>query len=296
MFRDVLIATDGSNLSLEVLKPVSRLLAPLKGGRLIVLHVLPRESETAYSTRERCLNTANAALEKAKLRLVDLRWSVETLVEEGDPAEQILQVAEREAVDLIALASHGHTGLTRLVRGSVAERVLRSASAPVLICTPTSSQPEGVSRGPFQRILVPLDGSECAGQIVPLAGAMAFLCEAQLVLFHVRTGAVLQTPLAEVEAKLRREREALAEAGVEDVLITTAEGNTAEEILAVVERLGIDLVALATHGRTGVMRWSLGSVAEAVARACRAPLLVFRPNPLGAPPREAPPREAPPPA
>ena len=105
MFRDVLIATDGSNLSLEVLKPVSRLLAPLKGGRLIVLHVLPRESETAYSTRERCLNTANAALEKAKLRLVDLRWSVETLVEEGDPAEQILQVAEREAVDLIALAS-----------------------------------------------------------------------------------------------------------------------------------------------------------------------------------------------
>ena len=61
---------------------------------------------------------------------------------------------------------------------SLVDGFLRSASAPVLICTPTSSQPEGVSRGPFQRILVPLDGSECAGQIVPLAGAMAFLCEA----------------------------------------------------------------------------------------------------------------------
>lgn len=278
MFHDVLIATDGSSLSLEVFQPVSRLLAPLAGGRLIVLYVLPRSSEAAYSSHERYLNTANACLNKVKQSLAGLRWAVETLVEEGDPAERILAVAEREAVDLIAMASHGHTGLTRLVRGSVAERVLRTATTPVLICTSASSGQGAATGAPFQRILVPLDGSAHAGQIVPLAGAMAFLCNARLVLFHVRTGSLLQPPLAEVEAELRREREALAEAGVEDVLITTAEGNSAEEILSAVSRLQIDLVALATHGRTGFLRWSLGSVAEAVARACGAPLLVFRPS------------------
>jgi nucleotide-binding universal stress UspA family protein len=278
VFKKLLVPLDGSDMSAGVLEPVWRLLEPLPRGQLTLMHVLPRISDTALSASERWINAGGGILDRGTKALdAHLQWDVEARLEKGDPAEQILAVAEQLKPDLLAMASHGRGGLERMVRGSVAERVLRHTTTPLLLCTPIS---EGFQKeGPFRHVLVPIDGSQAGSRAVPLAAAIARLCKAQVTLFHVddtRPTARLTRDRAAVEPAefLKRQRATIEEAGVERVTVLTAKGHPATEILEVTKRLDCDLLALSTHGRGGFARWSLGSVAESVARMCRAPLLI----------------------
>lgn len=279
MFKRILVPLDGGELAAGVL----RTLAPFRerGAELDLLLVLEPGQASGRDAAERYLSERAAELSAQG-------WSVRQALAEGDPAEQILARVEAAQPDLVALASHGRRGPWRWLRGSVAERVLRHCAAPVLIAHPAG---EGASHAEsFERIMVPLDGSERAQEILPLALAFARAFSSELVLFrasdahHLSLAEFLSpstedtlppTTHAQLERDLHGAQESAREAGV-SVRLQTAFGDPANEILESAQRGEVDVIALTTHGRTGWDRWVFGSVAEKVLRAWPRTLLVLR--------------------
>jgi len=263
----VLVPLDGSVLAECMLTPARRL-AP--AGDVILVRVVPgapREHE------KRQLQAAEAYLEQQRRALeaqgVGVRWCLE----EGDPAERILAIARERAPDVIAMATHGETGRVGSARGSVAERVLRSSKGtPLLLANPSAVPATG--EGLFGQVLVPLDGSEVSAAVLDHVAPLAAAFGSEVVLLTVAPDAADYDPEA-VTAGLATALERLRAAGVA-AKAWAAAGDEVEEILRAAGE--VDLVAMATHGRSGVSRWWFGSVAEQVVRACPKPLLVVRPT------------------
>jgi nucleotide-binding universal stress UspA family protein len=248
--------------------------------------------------------------------LVGIR--TETEVFSGAAAPTILDVARKQDVDLIVMCSHGYTGFKRWMLGSVAQQVARHSSAPVLVLRdggplPTSSFPDPAR--PLRALmgLVALDGSELAeSALVPAAHLVAALAApargivqlAQVVQFPAskheesnrsRTASYAkeqalyeaESYLSAIADRLRSGNFAKLHLGVvcsvttgedvADALIRLAEQGEAVEST---EQLGsCDLVVMATHGRSGWQRWTMGSVTERVLGATRLPLLIVHPCP-----------------
>ena len=216
------------------------------------------------------------------------------------PSRPALQLTSRAKRRLISKGSPASSrpragpSATRWIRGSVTERVLRNCPTPLLI---THEQPEGTQALAFKRILVPLDGSERAGEVLPLAISVARAFAAEILLLrasdaHHFTLAEFLTPPAErgpipttskhLERDLLQAKKRVEEAGV-PVRLLTAFGDPADEILRSAEDEQADLIALTTHGRSGWDRWVFGSVAEKVLRAWPRTVLVLRNRPLPPP-------------
>lgn len=202
----------------------------------------------------------------------------ESKVEWGDPAGEILWIAKPNHFDLIAMTTHGRTGLRRVAAGSVTETVVRRAEMPVIACRP------GAKVGEWNRILVPLDGSPEAEAILPDAARLARTTGATLHLIRVKSllpflathhGIPLQLPEVDPRPYLDRVVNRLALEGILTLSDIRA-GDEAEEIVACARETGADLVCLATHGRSGVTRQVLGSVAEGVLRTAPCPVLMRR--------------------
>lgn len=275
----MLVPLDGSDLANRILTPLRRLLDTQEVKRITLLHI----EEERDATGER-----DEGIARVRELLPETRVLVEFRDEQGDPAGRILAVAEELAPDLIAMATHGLSGVARWVRGSVAERVLRHSTVPLFLANPHAIVPDaGASAGGFRRILAPLDGSRVGAGILPLLVAVARLHDAEVVLLAVENVRVPGPPHlrprgeSAVLASLEPFRASLQAAGVEAVRLVAETGAASLKILEVAEREQADLVALSTHGRSGPSRWVFGSVAEQVLRECRLPLLVRRVAPLG---------------
>ncbi|MCX6000622.1 MAG: universal stress protein, partial [Chloroflexi bacterium] len=136
----------------------------------------------------------------------------------------------------------------------------------------------------YSRMLVPLDGSELAQTVLPYAGQLAARLGTEVILFHVRSpheGEVLPAHLQEVwkESEVVRGRSGAPLVGADRLATVRSEevsGQPAEEILRYAEKNNIDLILIATHGRSGFKRWVMGSVAEKVTRAARMPVWLVR--------------------
>jgi nucleotide-binding universal stress UspA family protein len=279
MFSKILIPTDGSDLSLGILWTLRPLVIGSEPEITLLRVVVPGDEQP-----EAAVQGAREELAATQELLEAWGFSASVRLElDGDPADQILACAEELSVDLVAMSSHGRSGITRMVRGSVAERVLRRCTTPLLMCTPT---PGAVAEYPqFRRILVPLDGSELADQILPDVQNLATACGAEVTLMRVE-GLLSEPPsrvlrptwwtderVEELLAPMKPQRDALAKAGV-SVGRQLAYGNPADHILRAARKA--DLVAMTTHGRSGASRWFFGSVAEAVLREADCPLLIRR--------------------
>ncbi|MGE0711901.1 MAG: universal stress protein [Planctomycetota bacterium] len=287
MFKKTLIPLDGSETAELVLQPVARLIGRQDVGVTSLLRVCGPGEEAA----------AEDYLKAVRKRLMERSIPASVTVTTGDPAEQIVARASDEGHDLIAMASHGHGGITRWVRGSVAERVLRSSPVPLLLCTPRTLTPG--SDVCFRRILVPHDGSELADEVLPLVQEVARLYGSRVVVLRVEPlalpdpeGRILARSEREVRAALEASLDRWSKAGL-DLELRGELGDPAQRVLETVEALGIDLVALSTHGRSGWSRWWFGSVAEAVLRRCHAPLLVHRAQPGNQPGDQEPSKQRP---
>jgi nucleotide-binding universal stress UspA family protein len=207
---------------------------------------------------------------------------VETGVVEGNPADAIVDDAAAFDADLIVMGTHGRTGVHRYVVGSVTERVVRLADAPVLTAR------AGVEVGPAGEcddVLLPTDGSDPATVAVDHAIAIAEQFDARMhVVSIVDVGdlatRVDYTPPTMALERVREERkeatEAIAERAREaglDVRTEIREGFPAEDLLDYAAEEGIDLLAMGTHGRTGLNRFLLGSTTERIIRHADAPVL-----------------------
>jgi nucleotide-binding universal stress UspA family protein len=205
----------------------------------------------------------------------------------GVPAEEIVTFARKEEVDLIAMATAGKTGLERVFSGSIAEEVIRHAEVPVLVIRP------GATEGDWSRILVALDGSERAEEILSDVARIARDENALVDLVRVAQPVVAASGMGEAPLVLPGDdplpylRGVAGRLEAEGVRARAVglEGRAAAGILehAKISRAG--LLCLTTHGRSGVARFFLGSVAEEILRHAPCPVLLRRmagaPKPAG---------------
>lgn len=270
MFERILVPLDGSATAEAVLPQVGRLLRRHDSEVILLRSANPMPVEAVPTVFEAALATAREYLLGVQERLAADGIRVRSIARLGAAAETILQVAEEEKATLVAMATHGHSGVARLVFGSVAERVLRKSPLPVLVIRPFGASH---ARETIENILVPLDGSEASQRVVPRAMEVASLFGARVILLHVlgangpdRDTAARQ--LGEVAHRLRA-------AGI-STLTLVEEGDPAVVIGDAARRREVDLVAMTTHGRTGLPRLVVGSVTESVVRASHVPVVVVR--------------------
>jgi len=269
----ILVPLDGSELSEGIFAHVRRLLVR-DDAEVVLFHVLA-ERLTPPSEEER---KASEYLTTLVDRLTESGGSAHYHLASGDASTEILSFAAASEPSLIAMSTHGRGGLGRWARGSVAERVLRNSTHPLLLASPAGLGDERTeAHVGFRRILVPLDESEWAADIIPLVRTLAISYEAEVILFHVEPMSV--APVQRVPdgapGSLDRQRAALEDADV-PVRVRTEHGSFAGCILNAVDDDEADLVMMTTHGRSGFSRWVFGSVAEKVIRNCPVPIIVVR--------------------
>jgi nucleotide-binding universal stress UspA family protein len=212
-------------------------------------------------------------------------------LEEGPVADTLAAYANREEVDLIVISSHGRGGISRLSLGSVTDSLIRHTTIPVLVVKPVPSYLNPQVSKPFNRIVVPLDGSSLAEQILPKVAILAEMEGAELTLLYVlRPSARLEDEIpnagapwwdkdvAAARAYLQRRAGDLRHYGLSVTTDVVIGERVSEEITAFASRVRADLIAIATHGRGGLSRLLNGSVADAVTRSARNSTLVFHPD------------------
>jgi nucleotide-binding universal stress UspA family protein len=199
----------------------------------------------------------------------------------GSPWQQIVEAAQREpGLDLIVIGTHGRTGLSRVVMGSVAELVVRHAPCPVLTVHP------GNEPTPYSHVLCPVDLSEPARAAMNLAAELVKPGGAGITLLHVLELPVAyraELPVFELHRQLDAASAALLDHWTAElqakvsvpVMRRTRPGRAGAQILTVLDDdRTFDLVVMGSHGHTGLARMLLGSVAEKVVRHARCPVLV----------------------
>jgi nucleotide-binding universal stress UspA family protein len=229
---------------------------------------------------------ATTYLQRAAKGLRDKGAVVNVEVLTGRPAPALVKKAEQDGYSLILMCSKAKKGLRRLILGSVAEEVLRHSSIPVLVVHPLA---KGEEKPRMKRIVVPLDGSHRSGSILSHVAPFAKATGAKLLFMTtVEPRAKESLPVEVLARNLFREQKGLHKQGIQTELAIRY-GDPAAEILAFGEVQDADLLALSTHGRSGVERALYGSVAESVLRNGKLPMLIlrtagtFEPDPLHAP-------------
>jgi len=219
---------------------------------------------------------------------------VQCTVRRGNAAEAIIESAAAENQTLIAMATHGRSGLDRWLLGSVAEKVLRGALNPTVVVRAKEEKNPAWEMTPLKRVIVPLDGSELAENVLPSVEELAKKLDLEVTLLGVYgvssaissggEGSYNTTQIKEFIGGLRSETLAYLEKkaaelkrkGLDKVSVVAKEGLAADEIISTARHTLDNLIAMCTHGRSGVKRWMLGSVTETVVRHSRDPVLVIR--------------------
>jgi nucleotide-binding universal stress UspA family protein len=237
-------------------------------------------------------------LKHASAQLVDLKGRAEgrgiavtTRVATGIPSEEVISAAREEDSDLIVVGTRGKTGLAHILLGSTAERVIRGAPCPVLSVRTDSAdlEDERVLARPvrLERILVPVDFSDCSLDALEYAVVVAQQAKASLMLLHVLEPVSygLDFTLSHV-----RTREHVREGWTKRLKELTSShqhshvamefqlrgGLPADSILDSAQTLPCDLIVMGTHGRRGISHALSGSVAEAVLRKSHCPVIAVR--------------------
>lgn len=297
MYRKIVVPLDGSQTA-EAVLPHARALAEKLALKVELL--------SAIDLAELGRNVATAAglhldrfVEDESCRLREYQNSIAESfapreisgrIENAPAAELILEAGAENDV-LVAMATHGRSGLNRWLLGSVAEKVLRATTAPLLLVRAAENR-STAGKANFDSIVVPLDGSALAERALPPAIELARELDVEMILFRAYTipfiafggagfyAADLDRLMAEIAADaseyLRDKVDALKKAGVKRVSSVVKEGLSADEILTFTRQRPGSLIAMCTHGRSGFRRWALGSVTETVARHADVPVLIVR--------------------
>jgi len=299
MYKTIMVPLDGSSFAEEAL-PLAHLLGKTLGAELHLVHVIQASPDFAFKTPEEDLAWRSFAREKATAYL-DAHAKAATAagapavsaVLEGHVAEALMSYAAEPRIDLTVLTTHGRGGVSRWWIGSVTDDLLRSGETDLLLVRPWDETGDRDPLTRFQKVLVPLDGSDVAETALPAATRIADDFGGELVLVRVVPSPVELTSIYGVTGvELRGEayETRLGEArsyldGVAGrlkgraVQVQAIEGEGAAEGIAEAARHHqADLIAIASHGRGGLERALLGSVADKVLRATTRPVLIARPR------------------
>ena len=302
MFEKILVPLDGSTLAQAIL-PYVMVVARGFDSRVILLHVAetvldheaPEQKTYADETMERIRPIAENYLAGVADEFRREGIDVETKVVKGRAAAQILEQAEQENVGLIAMSTHGRSGLARWVMGSRIDKILRACEQPVLLVRPRDGGAGGEAAGRLSKIVVPLDGSDAAETALPFAEELAKALGLELILIQVigiettvhfgpmapdswpvpsdvlqRLDVVSSGYLTGL-AKRLKDRELTVQWEV-------LRGASGPSIVEFAKETPDCLVVMTTHGRSGFRRWVMGSATDEVVRHTGEPVLVIRPH------------------
>jgi nucleotide-binding universal stress UspA family protein len=220
--------------------------------------------------------------------------SATTSAEVGAPATVIVDCAKGDPSCLIAMATHGISGARRWLLGSVTSKVVQTATNPLLLIRPTHT-PDALRPVNMDQIFVPLDGSGLAEKTLPHACALTKRLNLEIQLLRVYSlpmnayvvadGVIAQGP-AQYREELAKQAQdyldgklaGLRAEGFERVVGIALEGDAATEIIDLASKAPNSLIAMSTHGRSGIGRWALGSVAEKIIQHAHNPVLLIRAN------------------
>jgi nucleotide-binding universal stress UspA family protein len=301
----ILVPLDGSHFAERAL-PVAAALSRRAGAPLHIVQVheflLPQMGPDGvflpHDDWDRRMRSERAAyLEKTagSLRSADLRVEAELL--DGSVVDALTDYVTQKGIGLVVMTTHARGGIGRAWLGSVATKLIQRGGAPILVWRPQEAEgAEAAWLAQRHNIVVPLDGTDIAAQILPHAEDLARLLDASFTLVRVVTPlSVIVPPHAEallvahenvsLEEQLDRAGQELE--GVAAVLrgkgfevrnaVLTANA-PGPELVVFAERSGATVVALATHGRGALGRLAWGSVADKLIRGATCPVLVHKPT------------------
>ncbi|MFQ6026713.1 MAG: universal stress protein [Dehalococcoidia bacterium] len=299
MYARILVPLDGSELAEGVLPYVKLLSAKLQPqiDLLRVIEPVPSElSDSAHGAYPHRISASIAShaqdyLEQVAGPLREMGLKVDCDVHEGEPASLILSAAARNPDTLLAMSTHGRTGITRWTMGSVTDKVLHAATVPLLVIR-SPEHPADRAEADLKAVIVPLDGSSLAEGILPYLTPLASALNLKVTLLQVTAAAeeyyrFMDYPVGDY-ADVARDVDALAvnylkktsdrlkAEGVAAVAERLVHGHAAAAIIDLAEKTPDNLVAMGTHGRSGVGRWLLGSVTDQVVRHSGDPVLIIR--------------------
>lgn len=300
MYKMIMVPTDGSGFDREAIRVALRVAERSQAkvrfvrvqatGAFLGAGASPEtamlSAEVLEQERERILGELCALAAECR-NTCDAQ--IDVALEDGPIPDALQAYASRNKVDLIVMSSHGRGGIARLSLVSVTDFLIRRTTIPVLVVKPPTSYLKPEPGELFSSIVVPLDGSSLAEQILPEVVALAKLGQVQIRLLHVlpppnsaRKAMDGQEPrwwgkdVAAAKAYLVRTAAKLPEGFLATTDVVFGE-NIAESIVDYGAREKANLIAIATHGRSGILRALRGSVADVVTRTSRTSMLVLRP-------------------
>lgn len=286
MFDRIVVALDGSPLA-ECALPYARYMAVHCGAPVLLLSCLGGVPDSLHGFVSDYLQRAGGPLRTAGIE-------VSSLTHPDPAAGGIVDEADRQPGTLLVMSTHGRTGTRRWALGSVADRVVRASRSAMLVVRAEAAAAPAQVR--LQTLIVPLDGSALAEQALAPALALARTIGLRLHLLRVAAaddGAHLHSPsfagawreMAEESVATSEEYLQAAAARLRDdgvaVDCTLVHGPAAESIVDFAQHTADSMVVMTSHGRSGVGRWLLGSVAERVVRYSPRPVLLLRAQATG---------------
>ncbi len=288
--RHILVPLGGSVYAEQALE-AAVLLARASGGEITLVTVIrTRDPNPSDEQTRQMLQTMKAQKEvylqgvAARVRKQGVRVNYQVGI--GPIADVLNQIAHERHVDLLVMTTHSKSAFQRWLMGSKASKILQLVNVPVLVFRPHREvEPRQIK---FERILVPLDGSEYAERVLPYARALAKVFQSQLILLNIpevpepglygTMADVVAQLRAKAEAKSRAYLSAVAQALREEghaVEIVIAGTDPARTILEIGEQRDVDLIMLSTHGHGALDRVFLGSTAERVVHHTQRPVFML---------------------
>jgi len=310
VFHGILVPLDGSPLAEAILPDVLELAAQ-QGAEVVLLRVALAHAWPGVELTEAQVHAVEEAeryLADVERRLADRGIRVSCAVRYGRAAEEILDHARTSGIDLIAMSTHGRSGIGRVLLGSVAERVLPEAPVPVFLRRAAGPAPAwtrgeaqearppvrthwAASAGqPIGHILCPVDFSRTSTAAMAQAGMLAQRFGADLTVLHVVYDPLDVTclhiphpPQEQLRDELIREAERTLQAQVSRRLRSLPRAKTAvalgspfREIIRYAQEHQVDLIVMGTQGLSGLNHLIMGSTAERVVRMAPCPVLTIR--------------------
>jgi nucleotide-binding universal stress UspA family protein len=290
MFERILIPLDGSEFAAVAL-PYGEEISRAFGSELTLLHVCTRECSNYKHIHkiymDNLIETVSRDLLESQMGAAKLK--VTEQIEEGDPLQIIEVFAKENHIDLLVMTRTGTSGSKIGVLGSVADHISRTVKLPVLLVKPSIIREIESKLPSIKRILVTLDGSDLARQALPVAEELANKLQIPITLFQMARDfspyygepapfvdyeKITEDEQKKVRAELSLVEQELKKKGQQVESAVTSGSDAAHEIIEMSKKLEDCLLVMSTHGRSGVGRWAMGSVAEKVLHYIDVPLLL----------------------
>jgi nucleotide-binding universal stress UspA family protein len=297
MFEHILLPLDGSSLAERVL-PHAVALSEAFNSKLTLLRVIHKGNEEEQNNIVNPMawqikkSEAEAYLKSIQNQLAEIDVDGDIKILEGNPAQQIIEFARNEDVELIILSSHGSSGVSAWNINSTVQKVLLRAFVPVMIIRAYEEETGSLIGLKYQRLFLPLDGSKRAECILPMAKSICSAQGSKVFLTHIIEEPRLprQTPVSdevktiieqlkdlnfkEANSYLTQLKEQF-EPGKAETIIESSE-KPSISMHNIIDREQIDLVMLSAHGYSGESRWPYGKIALSFIVYGTTPLIIMQ--------------------